>query len=79
MKPELKEALQGVDWLRVAQRLSTLARAVRGDGAQLRDDLRADNSAADNLRRKLQSVARESFNCRAPAACACPLCLREGT
>ncbi len=77
MNPEFKAALARVDWLRVAHRVTTLARAVRGDAVDLEADHKAEQSRAGNLRRSLESAVRESVNCVAPLACACPLCGEE--
>ncbi len=76
MRPEYKEALRQVDWLRVAHRLTTLARELRSD-AQLEDDHNAERSRANKFRRSLEGAAREAVNCRAPGACACPMCGEE--
>jgi len=77
MRPEVKDALRQVDWLRVMHRLTTLARSLRGDAADLEADHHAERSRAGNVRRTFEAAARESMNCRAPSACACPLCGEE--
>jgi len=77
MNPVFKEAMRNVDWLRVAHRLSTLARSLRGDAADLEADHNAERSRAGNVRRSFEAAARESMNCRAPSACACPMCGEE--
>ena len=73
MNPELKAALAQVDWLRVGHRLLTLSRSLRGD-AELDNDHQAETGRASKLLATLDGVARQSVNCKAPAACACPLC-----
>jgi hypothetical protein len=59
MTPEFKAALRGVDWLRVAHRLATLGRALRGDARDLEADHLAEQSRAGKLRKSIEGVARD--------------------
>lgn len=58
MTPEFKAALRRVDWLRVAHRLATLGRALRGDDRDLDADHLAEQTRAGKLRKSIEGVAR---------------------
>ena len=76
MAGEIRTALRGVDWLRVAHRLSTLFRTVRGD-SDVDQDHAAERTRGGSLGRSIEAVAREAINCQAPGACVCPMCEEE--
>lgn len=59
MNADFKAALRRVDWLRVAHRLSTLARSLRGDGRHLEADHVTEQERAAKMRKSLEGVARE--------------------
>lgn len=73
MAGEFKDALKGVDWLRVAHRLSTLFRTVRGD-SEVEADHQTERARGGSLTRSIEAVARQAVNCQAPRPCGCPMC-----
>ena len=76
MKPELRKALGQVDWIRVVNRLSTIARSIRQD-PDLKEDHQVDTERAEKLMSSLEGMARGYGGCQAPAACECLVCLEQ--
>lgn len=76
MKPEIRDVLKRVDWLRVVHRLSTIGRALREDD-DLNADLQTDQARSQKLLQSIDGAARKALNCHAPNPCTCPMCEEE--
>ncbi len=65
-----------IDWLRIAHRVTTLVRDLRGDD-QLDDDHRMERGRATTMRGAVDELARTVMGCQKPNPCDCPICSEE--